>query len=63
MIVIEFKRKKLETILKKYPNAILADVTSKAKDGLIKLSPFYPHYDIPVPFSPEYTATCVEAIW
>lgn len=63
MIIIESKRKKPETILKKYPNAILADVTSKAKDGLIKLSPFYPHYDIPVPFSPEYTATCVEAIW
>lgn len=63
MIIIESKRKKIETILKKYPNAILADVTSKAKDGLIKLSPFYPHYDIPVPFSPGYTATCVEAIW
>lgn len=63
MIIIESKRKKTENILKKYPNAILADVTSKAKDGLIKLSPFYPHYDIPVPFSPGYTATCVEAIW
>lgn len=63
MIIIESKRKKPETILKKYPNAILADVTSKAKDGLIKLSPFYPHYGIPVPFSPGYTATCVEAIW
>lgn len=63
MIIIESKRKKAETILKKYPNAILADVTSKAKDGLIKLSPFYPHYGIPVPFSPGYAATCVEAIW
>lgn len=63
MVIIESKRKKTENILKKYPNAILADVTSKAKDGLIKLSPFYPHYNIPVPFSPGYTATCVEAIW
>lgn len=63
MIVIESKRKKPETILKKYPNAILADVTSGAKDGLVKLSPFYPHYGIPVPFSEGYTATCVEAIW
>lgn len=63
MIIIESKRKKAETILKKYPDAILADVTSKAKDGLIKLSPFYPHYGIPVPFSPGYTATCMEAIW
>ena len=63
MIIIESKRKKPATILKKYPNAILADVTSSAKDGLRKLSPFYPHGGIPVPFSEGYTATCVEAIW
>ena len=63
MIIIESKRKKTATILKKYPNAILADVTSGAKDGLAKLSPFYPHGGIPVPFSNGFTATCVEAIW
>lgn len=63
MIIIESKRKKPETILEKYPDAILADVTSGAKDGLVKLSPFYPHWGIPVPFSEGYTATCVEAIW
>lgn len=63
MIIIESKRKKPATILKKYPDAILADVTSSAKDGLVKLSPFYPHGGIPVPFSEGYTATCVEAIW
>jgi hypothetical protein len=63
MIIIESKRKKTATILKKYPNAILADVTSGAKDGLAKLSPFYPHGDIPVPFTNGFTATCVEAIW
>jgi len=63
MIFIESKRKKPATILKKYPDAILADVTSSAKDGLRKLSPFYPHGGIPVPFSEGYTATCVEAIW
>lgn len=63
MIIIESKRKRRETILKKYPDAVIADVTSHATDGLIKLSPFYPHGDIPVPFSEGYTATCVEAIW
>lgn len=63
MIIIESKRKKAATILKKYPDAILADVTSGAKDDLVKLSPFYPHGGIPVPFSEGYTATCVEAIW
>ena len=63
MVVIESKRRKRENILKKYPNAVIADVTSQATDGLVKLSPFYPHGDIPVPFSEGYTAMCVEAIW
>lgn len=63
MIIIESKRKKPATILKKYPGAVLADVTSGAKDEFVELSPFYPHYGIPVPFSEGYTATCVEAIW
>ncbi len=63
MITIASKRRKAENILKGYPGAILADVTSQATDGLVKLSPFYPHGDIPVPFSPGWTATCVEAIW
>ena len=33
MIIIESKRKKPTSILKKYPGAILADVTSGAKDS------------------------------
>lgn len=64
MIVIENKRCKPETLYRKYgKDAIIADVTSKAQDGLAKLSPFYPHGGIPVPNSEGYTATCVEAIW
>ena len=63
MIEIASKRQKIENILKKHPNAIIADVTSQAKDGLVRLSPFYPHGGIPVPFSEGYTATCVEGIW
>lgn len=63
MLIIESRKKKEETLLKKYPGAILVDVTSKATDSLVKLSPFYPHGDIPVPFSEGVTATCVEAIW
>ena len=63
MILIESKRKKIENILKKYPGAIVADVTSKSTDGLVKLSPFYPHGGIPVPFSDGITASCVEGIW
>lgn len=63
MLAIESKRKKTENILKKYPDAIIADVTSNAKDGLVQLSPFYPHGGIPVPFSNGITAECVEGIW
>lgn len=63
MIIIESKRKKIERILQKYPGAVVADVTSNAKDDLVKLSPFYPHGDIPVPFSDGVTAECVEGIW
>lgn len=63
MIIIESKRKKQDTLLKKYPNAIIADVTSHAKDSLVKLSPFFPNGGIPVPFSDNMTAECVEAVW
>ena len=63
MIVIDSKRKKRENILKKYPDAIIADVTSHAEDDLVKLSSFYSHGGIPVPFSEGVTATCVEASW
>lgn len=63
MIIIASKRMKPENILKKYPGAIIADVTSQATDGLVQLSPFYPHGDIPVPFSQGITAACVEGIW
>lgn len=63
MIIIESKKRRQENILKKYPHAIIADVTSQAKDRLVRLSPFYPHGDIPVPFSEGYAAASVEGIW
>ncbi len=63
MIFIENKKKKEKTLLAKYPNAKIVDVTSKANTSLIKLSPFYPHGDIPIPFSKNKTAKSVEGIW
>ena len=63
MIYIENKKKKEKTLLAKYPNAKIVDVTSKATTGLVKLSPFYPHGDIPIPFSENRTAKSVEGIW
>lgn len=63
MIYIENKKKKEKTLLVKYPNAKIVDVTSKATTGLVKLSPFYPHGDIPIPFSENRKAKSVEGIW
>ena len=63
MIIIESRRRNIESIKKKYPNAIIADVTGKSNTALIKLSPFYPWGDIPIPYTPNMVATCVEAVW
>ena len=64
MIVIANKRSKVENLLKKYgQDAVIVDVTSKATDDMVRLSPFYPHGGIPIPFSPGFTACSVEGIW
>ena len=63
MIYIENRKKKEKTLLAKYPNAKIVDVTSKAPTALVKLSPFYPHGEIPIPFSENETAKSVEGIW
>lgn len=63
MIFIENIKKKRTTLLKIYPEAILVDVTSKSKDRYVKLSPFYPHGSIPVPFSDNVFSYSVEGIW
>lgn len=64
MIFIESKRRKLERIQKQYPNADILDLTSNSpcRYGQI-LSPFYPHGNIPIPFSPNSYASCVESVW
>ena len=62
MIYIENKRKSLETIREKYPNAMIIDVTSKAQNEFVKFSPFYPIGGIPVPFTDDI-AVSVEGIW
>lgn len=64
MIFVENKRTKLEIIQKRHPNADILDITSAADKRYAQiLSPFYPHGNIPVPFSEGVYATCVEAIW
>ncbi len=63
MIVVEHKRKSLDKLHEKYPGAHILDITSKATNALVKLRPFFPHGDIPIPFSPGNTAMSVEGIW
>lgn len=63
MVVVESKRKKIEGIKKMYPDAVIIDVTSHAKDEFVKLSPFYPHGHIPVPDSDGWMGASVEGIW
>lgn len=65
MIFVANKKRSIERIKKDYPGAHIFDVTSSAPtiQGQ-KLSPFYPHGNIPIPGdSRGMTATCVEAIW
>lgn len=64
MIYIENKKRKLERIQHDYPNAIILDITSTSRSRYAQwLSPFFPHCNIPIPFTEGSTATCVEAIW
>lgn len=62
MIYVVNKKRKEENILKDYPGAIILDITSKSAYAQ-KLSPFYPHGNIPIPFSEGVTAMSVEGIW
>lgn len=64
MIYIANKKRKLESIKAEFPNADILDITSNSAlhSGQI-LSPFYPHRNIPIPFTDGITAYCVEAVW
>lgn len=65
MIFVANKKRNPEKIKKDFPGANIFDITSSAPtlQGR-KLSPFYPHKNIPIPGdSNGMTATCVEAIW
>ena len=64
MIYIENKKRKLERIQAQYPGADILDITSSSNFSYARLlSPFYPHGNIPIPFTPNAYAACVEGIW
>ena len=47
---------------KRYGDSCIIDLTSKAEDPWVKFSPFYPHGNIPIPFS-DQMGQSVEGIW
>ncbi len=63
-IIIANRRSKPENLQKKYGEDIeIIDVTSKAEEPWVRFSPFWPHGNIPVPFSDEIVGASVEGIW
>lgn len=64
MIYVVNKKRKLEKVKEEFPNAAILDITSTSDMRYAQiLSPFYPHLNIPIPFTEGLTATCVEAVW
>ncbi len=63
MIFIYNRRSSVGKIGQQHPKAAIFDVTSRGVDPWVRFSPFYPHGNIPVPFSPGYISASVEGIW
>lgn len=57
------RRRGAAWLAKTHPGAAVVDVTSKGPEPWVRLSPFYPHGGIPVPFTPGVTAQSVEGVW
>lgn len=51
------------TLDRDFAEALILDVTSRAPEPWIRLSPFYPHGGIPVPGHPDRTSQSVEGVW
>lgn len=63
LIHIASRRLTARTWDSRYPDAVFLDVTSRGSAPWYRLSPFYPHGGIPVPFSPGVYSVSVEGIW
>ena len=62
-IYIENRRTPKSVLLNRYAEPIVIDVTSQGAMPYRRMSPFYPHRNIPIPFSEGYYAISVEGIW
>jgi hypothetical protein len=48
---------------KRHPLATVLDLTSRGPEPWVRFSPFYPHGQIPIPFTEGRTAMSVEGVW
>lgn len=63
-LLVVNRRSKPDNIRKSHSDDVaIIDVTSKADEPWVRFSPFFPHGNIPVPFSDGVVASCVEGIW
>ena len=63
MIIVKHKSTPQASFDKRYPEYKVIDITSKAEEPFVKLSPFYPVGDIPIPLSEGHYAQSVEGLW
>lgn len=63
MIFVHSRRTPRAKLEKKYPEAIIVDVTSRADEPYVAFSPFFPLGNIPIPFSEGHFGQSVEGIW
>lgn len=62
-VAVESRRKKLASVEKLWPGAVIIDVTSKGVEPWVRFSPFFSHGGIPIPNTPSETAQSVEGLW
>ena len=63
MIIVKHKSTLQASFDKRYPEYKVIDITSKAEEPFVKLSPFYPIGGIPIPLSEGHYAQSVEGLW
>jgi hypothetical protein len=62
-IHVASRRRTPASLAAAFPGAEIVDVTSRGPQPWVRLSPFYPHGGIPVPFTDGVTSQSVEGIW
>jgi hypothetical protein len=62
-VVVESRRTKLTTLSKRWPGAVVLDLTSKGPEPWVRFSPFFPHGGVPIPNTSDQTAASVEGLW